>query len=147
LLHELTTNQKGLVAETAIIHEAVRLGICVSQPLDDERYDLIFDLPRGLVRVQCKWARRLGDVIVVRCYSARRTVHGLRRRVYTGEETDVIAAYCPDVSTCYLLPVNLFSGRTQIHLRLEPSLNNQAEGIHWACEFEFGATLKAFQGP
>ncbi len=73
MLLELTTNQKGLVAETAIIHEAVKLGICVSQPLNDERYDLILDLPIGLVRVQCKWARRIGDVVRVRCYSCRRT--------------------------------------------------------------------------
>jgi PD-(D/E)XK endonuclease len=41
---ELTTNQKGIVAETAIIHEAAKLGIIVSRPLDDARYDLILDL-------------------------------------------------------------------------------------------------------
>ena len=40
----LTTNQLGLVAETAIVHECVKLGVGVSRPLDDERYDLIFDL-------------------------------------------------------------------------------------------------------
>jgi len=43
VLLELTTNQKGLVAETAIIHEAVKLGVGVARPMDDERYDLILD--------------------------------------------------------------------------------------------------------
>jgi len=50
----LTTNQKGAVAETAIAHEAIKLGIGVYRPLCDERYDLIFDLGPTLVRVQCK---------------------------------------------------------------------------------------------
>ena len=63
----LTTNQLGLVAETRIVHECVLLGIGVSRPLDDERYDLILDLRPNLLRVQCKWAKRHGDVIVVRC--------------------------------------------------------------------------------
>jgi PD-(D/E)XK endonuclease len=49
---ELTTNQKGIVAETAIIHEAVKLGIIVLRPLDHARYDLVLDLPSGLLRVQ-----------------------------------------------------------------------------------------------
>jgi len=41
----LTTDQKGAIAETAIIHAAVKLGIGVYKPLaDGDRYDLIFDL-------------------------------------------------------------------------------------------------------
>src|SRR5690242_10395847 len=40
LLSVLTTNQKGLIAETAVMHECAKLGIPVAQPLGDERYDL-----------------------------------------------------------------------------------------------------------
>ncbi len=140
-MHELTTNQKGLIAETALIHEAVKLGVSVERPLDDERYDLIFDFDGTLVRVQCKWARRCGDVVVVRCNSCRRTAGGQRRRPYTSTETDAIAAYCPEVGRCYLIPGALFSGRTQLHLRLERSKNNQTLGINWARNYEFGARL------
>jgi hypothetical protein len=69
---ELTTDQKGAIAETAIVHAAVKLGIAVFKPVvDGERYDLIFDLRDDLVRVQCKWAPLRGDVIAVRCYSSR----------------------------------------------------------------------------
>jgi hypothetical protein len=138
---ELTTNQKGLVAETAIIHEATKLGIGVARPLDDERYDLILDLPEGLLRVQCKWAPELGDVIVIRSCSNRRAREGLRRRVYTSDEVDAIAAYCPSLARSYLLPAQLFSGRAQVHLRLRPSKNNQSARIHWARDYEFGARL------
>ncbi|MBD0348648.1 MAG: hypothetical protein ICV59_05815, partial [Thermoleophilia bacterium] len=79
----LSTDQKGAIAETAIAHAAVALGIGVSKPVGDERYDLIFDLRPRLLRVQCKWAVRLGDVIAVRCYSTRRTATGLLKRGYT----------------------------------------------------------------
>ena len=51
----LTTDQKGAVAETAVVHAATKLGIGVYKPVSDgERYDLIFDLGAELVRVQCK---------------------------------------------------------------------------------------------
>jgi hypothetical protein len=53
LLSVLTTNQKGLVAETAIVHECVELGIGVARPLDDAPYGLILDLGPKLLRVQC----------------------------------------------------------------------------------------------
>ncbi len=65
---ELTTDQKGAIAESAIVHAAIKLGIGVLKPLTDgHRYDLAFDLESGrLVRVQCKWAPLHGNVIVVR---------------------------------------------------------------------------------
>jgi hypothetical protein len=72
----LTTNQKGAVAELAIAHEAAKLGIGVYRGLGDERCDLIFDVGSRLLRVQCKWAARYGDTVVVRLYSARRAREG-----------------------------------------------------------------------
>jgi hypothetical protein len=53
----LTTDQKGAIAELAIAHAALELGVGVSKPLGDQRYDLIFDFGPRLARVQCKWAR------------------------------------------------------------------------------------------
>jgi hypothetical protein len=67
----LTTNQKGAIAELAIAREALKLGIGVYAPYGDERTDLIFDLHPRLVRVQCKWASRKDDIVVVRLYAAR----------------------------------------------------------------------------
>jgi hypothetical protein len=54
----LTTDQKGAIAEAPIALAAIELGIGVSRPLGDERYDLIFDLRARFLRVQCKWASR-----------------------------------------------------------------------------------------
>jgi hypothetical protein len=63
----LTTDQKGVIAELAIARCAAELGIGVWVAHTIERFDLIFDLRPKLVRVQCKWAGRYDEVIVVRC--------------------------------------------------------------------------------
>ena len=100
-MHVLSTNQKGAIAETAVIHAAVRLGIEVYTPVvEGGRYDLILNVSERLWRVQCKWAVMRGDVIGVRFYSSRRSAHGFLKRSYTSEEVDAIAAYCPDLERC-----------------------------------------------
>jgi hypothetical protein len=63
----MTPDQKGSIAETAIVHAAVKLGIGVLKPVSDgERYDLVFDLRPRLIRIQCKWAVRRGELVIVR---------------------------------------------------------------------------------
>ena len=141
----LTTDQKGTIAETAVVAHAVRLGIDVYRPVGEGgRYDMIFDLAGRLTRVQCKWAVRHGEVVAVRCYSARRAPEGLIRRLYTADEIDAFAGYCADLDRAYFLPFERFAGRRQIHLRLSPARNNQKARVHWASDFEFGATLAAY---
>src|SRR4051794_27032304 len=137
----LTTNQKGHVAETAVMHECAKLGIPVARPLDDQRYDLIFDLGATLLRVQCKWATRAGDVIAIRTRTCRRAREGLIHRSYGPEEIDAIAAFCPETGQCYLLPHELSVERVMVQLRLRPTKNNQAAGIRWASDYEFAAKL------
>jgi hypothetical protein len=142
----LTTNQKGAGAETAIAHEAIKLGIGVWRPLSDESYDLILDLRPRLLRVR-KWAVRLGEVVSIRTRRCRRARAGLVHRSYGPDEIDVVAAYCADTATCYLLPHELSVDRTEVQLRLGPARNNQAKGIRWARDYEFGATLTRLLGP
>ena len=49
----LTSDQKGAIAETAIIHEAVKLGIGVLKPVNEGlRYDLVLDVDEQLIRVR-----------------------------------------------------------------------------------------------
>lgn len=144
----LTTDQKGAVAELAIAHAAAALGVGVFRPLTDgERYDLIFDLRPRLLRVQCKWAARIGDVLVIRCRSCRRTREGLVHRGYTRDEIDVIAAYSAQLDRCYFVPLDQFDGKSALQLRLVPARNNQQLGINWAEEFSFDDRLRALLGP
>jgi hypothetical protein len=142
VLPELTTNQKGAIAETKIAAAATELGVEVYRPVaEGGRFDMIFLSGERLLRVQCKWAPRHGDVVVVRCYSCRRAREGMRVRRYTADEIDAFAAYCPELDRCYFLPIERFSRRRNIQLRLAPSLNNQRAGVNWAADFEFAATI------
>ena len=142
----MTTDQKGAIAETAIAAAAIRLGIGVSRPLSPLRYDLVFDIGGRLLRVQCKWAVRQGDVVVVRCYSSRRTANGMDRHSYAADEVDLLAAYCADLDRCWLIPGTRFTGRRHIQLRLAPARNNQRTGVNLARDFEFAATLRPDPG-
>jgi hypothetical protein len=142
----LTTDQKGAIAEAAIAFAAVELGLGVSKPLGDERYDLIFDFGPRLVRVQCKWTPRSGAVILIPCRTSRRGPDGFIRRRYSSDEVDAIAAYCPELRRCYYLRSDSFANRTFVALRLTPTRNNQRLGINWAEDFEFAATLGRHHG-
>ena len=137
----LTTDQKGTIAETAIIFLAAKLGIDVYRPIGEGgRSDMILDLDK-LTRVQCKWAPLHGEVVIVRCYSTRRTRGGLLRRVYEEGEIDALAAYCPELDRCFYLPFDEFGRRSQIQLRLGPTRNNQRQRLNWAEDFDFAARL------
>jgi hypothetical protein len=144
----LTTDQKGAIAESAIVHAATKLGIDVYKPVTEGgRYDLILAIGPKLLRVQCKWAPLHGNVVLVRCRSCRRTRNGLRHRGYTAEEVDAIAGYCADLDRCFFIPAERFDGRFQLGLRIAPSRNNQRLGINLAEDFSFEARLEALVGP
>ena len=110
------------------------------------RYDFISEIGDRLERVQCKSAPRYGDVVVVRCYSSRRSRAGLVRRCYTSDEIDAIAAYCPDLDTCYYIPIATYRGGPEIRLRVAPTRNNQRTGIRWARDYDFAGKLTSHPG-
>src|SRR5436190_1420177 len=141
-LPDMTTDQKGAIAELAIQLAATKLGIEVYKPVaEGGRYDMIFDLEDRLLRVQCKWATRRGEVVVVMCQSARRSADGFIRRPYTSEEVDAIAAYNLELDRCFFIPIARVEGRPEIALCLSPCLNNQKRRINWADDFDLTATL------
>jgi hypothetical protein len=144
-----TTDEKGAIAESAIVHAATKLGIGVFKPMTDGyRYDLIFDLESELARVQCKDAApRVNGVILVRWYSCRRTAAGLVRRPYAIHEIDAVAAYCPHLDACFYLPADRFPGRRQVHLRVEASRNRQVRGVNHADDFRIERLQSGVPGP
>jgi hypothetical protein len=123
-----------------VIVECIKLGIGLAKPLDDERYDLILDVDSKLWRIQCKWAVRQGEVVVIRLYSNRRGPEGMITRRYSAEDVDGFAAYGLETDTCYFMPVT-FARHREVRFRLGPTLNNQAIGIRWASDYEFAATI------
>lgn len=142
-MRELTPNEKGGIAEMAIANAAVREGILVSRPMTEGgRYDLIFDFDTRLWRVQCKWARFKGDVVVIATRTNRTTPNGYVRGTYSSAEIDMFAAYCFDLDEVYLLPIREFDGQSHVHLRLKPCRNQQAVGVKWAEQYRLGAVAQ-----
>ena len=106
---------------------------------ENQRYDLVIDSPEGFVRVQCKTGRLDGGVIRFAACSnnyhhPNRSPDMPYRRHYRGT-ADMFGVYCPDNDKTYLVPVADIGKRAGT-LRLEPTLNNQAQRIRWASDYE-----------
>jgi len=141
-MNELTPSQKGAAAEAAIAAAVIELGLIVLRPLcEGARYDLVIDLEPELVRIQCKLARQLAGVLSVRLQTCRYTPGGYVKTSYSAHEVDAIVAYSPGLHRCFLIPIGEAAGRRAIHLRLDPTKNNQAQGIKWAREYELGPMI------
>jgi PD-(D/E)XK endonuclease len=143
------SNQKGNLAELKIAAAAAELGIAVLAPMTEHgRYDLIFDLDSRLLRVQCKWARRRGDVVAIQ---VRGNYHspsrGYVRSTYSAHDIDAVAAYCRDTETCYMLPIGEVEGMGHLHLRLTPAKNGQLAGVRMASDYELGAVAQLEVAP
>jgi hypothetical protein len=146
-MRDLTPSQRGAVAEAAIA-SAVELGLVVLLPTcDGRRYDLVIDLEPALLRVQCKLAQHLSGVLCVRVSTNRYTPHGYVSTSYTAEQIDAVGVYSPELRRCFLISVDEVSGRRAIHLRVDPTRNNQAERIKWARDYEFDAAIGRLQQP
>jgi PD-(D/E)XK endonuclease len=147
-MDHLTPSQKGAVAEAAITAAAIQLGLVVLRPLcEGGPYDLMFDLDPALLRVQCKLARLLPGVLYVGLQTNRCTPRGYVSTSYAASEIDAVAAYSPHLNRCFLLPINQVECRKAIHLRLDPTKNNQAERIKWARDYEFPAVMQRLKQP
>ena len=80
--------------------------------------------------------------VVGELQTCRHTPGGYVRTKYSAAEVDAIAAYSPGLHRGFLIPISEASGRSAIHLRLEPTRNNQAEGIKWARDYELAPRIE-----
>ncbi|MEA2140583.1 MAG: hypothetical protein QOC91_682 [Solirubrobacteraceae bacterium] len=142
----LTPSQKGAAAEAAITAAVIQLGLTVLRPLcEGRRYDLIVDLEPRLLRVQCKLAKRAGGVLSIRLQTSRYTPGGYVYTSYSADEIDAFGAYSEELKRCFLLPIAEVEGKRGVHLRLDPSGNNQARGVRWASDFELEPMIRTLR--
>jgi antitoxin (DNA-binding transcriptional repressor) of toxin-antitoxin stability system len=139
----LGPNEKGDIAEAEIAAAAIRAGCIVSRPLTDHPpYDLVLEIGRQLLRVQCKWAALRDGVVQLR---VRRCSHsptrGYIRAGYNADEIDAIAAYCDELNECYLLPVELIAEQDCLWLRVDPPRNGQRAALHLAAEYTLSGAI------
>ena len=133
---------KGAIAEAEIAAAAVRLGVPVLRPIADHcRYDLGFEIGDRLLRVQCKWGKLQGDVVVVRVSTCRLTPNGYVKTSYRTSEVDLVGVYCGELDRCFLLPISLVAGKSVLYLRMEPPANGQRACITLAKDYEFAGAV------
>lgn len=127
-----------VMARLIQIYEAVLLPFG-----ENQRYDLVIETDDGFLRVQCKTGRLRGGAIRFPCcsvtYEHASPRKGFSTRDYRGA-ADLFGVYCPETDGVYLVPVECV-GRNSGYLRVEPTKNNQAQGIRWASDYEVKAGL------
>lgn len=140
---EHNPNHKGNVAELSFAAEAARLGLAVYAPMTEHgRADLVLGIGGRLLRVQCKWANRKGDVVSINLATSRRSGDGHVRTTYTADEIDAIGAYCDELQSCFLIPIETAAGKSAMHLRLAPPRNGQRAALNWAEQYRLGAVAQ-----
>ena len=143
-------NHKGNAAELAIAAEAAEIGLEVYMPLTEHgRADLVLGIGGNLYRVQCKWASFDGDVIRARLSSSYYSpTRGYVKTTYAADEVDLIAVHCGELRRNFLLPIEMFAGRSAAYLRLTEPRNNQRAALNWAADYEFqGAVAQLAERP
>jgi len=128
-----TTTLKGELALLKVLLRAVEKNVMMSRPVTDNcRYDLIMDLDGKLSRVQVKYAgagslrKHVQGSFMVQTASVG---HNQRKKRYTANEVDFIAAYSPLTDRVYLLPSCLWEGKSCLSLRYERPKNNVAHYV------------------
>jgi hypothetical protein len=98
-------HQNGAVAEAATIKELNEVGVAVSVPTTEERYDLIADVGDELLRIQvkCGWFYEEGK-LRVELRNATRDSNGDNKKNYYEEcEVDGFIIYNPREDETYFL--------------------------------------------
>jgi hypothetical protein len=123
--------KKGDLAELKVATDLIDRGCQISIPFgEDCDYDLIADYDGRLHRVQVKYTRSDGQIVLVRCRSHSLTNGKVRViKLYTKEMVDWIAVYDCTTERCYYCPSSeLGEGRNILHLRLQPARTASASG-------------------
>ena len=66
---------------------------------------------------------------IVTFVTNRRGPNGYIRTKYTSEEIDAVAAYCPELDVCFLLPIELVDGDGTIHAAARSSRKTGSEPV------------------
>jgi len=108
---------------------------------ENQRYDLVIDTGTDFIRVQCKTGRLENGVIRFNACSS--TYHHPNRasgqpyRHHYRGAADMFGVYCRGNDKVYLVPVEDIGKRLGT-LRIERTLNSQAQRVRWAGDYEIG---------
>jgi hypothetical protein len=132
----MNTKDIGERSEGQVLAALLSAGKVVLMPFgDNQRYDFVIDDAGKFLRVQCKTGHlREGSVIFATCSSSVHRRGGIRR-TYDGD-VDFFGVYCPEMRSCYLIPIVELRGKTRnASLRVDEPKNGQKKGVRWAKDF------------
>jgi hypothetical protein len=62
--------------------------------------------------------------------------------IFAVDEVDGVGAYCPELDTCFYIPIEDVAGKSVTHLRLSPTRNGQRAGVTMADRYHLGAVAQ-----
>jgi PD-(D/E)XK endonuclease len=128
-------NHKGDIAEIMVIATLLQRDYTVLKPVvGHRRYDVVIETEGRFLRVQIKAGRVVREGTTLEFNSRSFSGAGVQRP-YTTDEIDYFGIYCAALGKVYLVPVDAV-GPGKGWLCLEPTRNNQVNGIRWAKDFE-----------
>src|ERR687888_2551046 len=144
------SKRKSNACEARVLYVLARAGLDVLVPWgDNARYDLVVDIGRRFLRIQCKTGRVTNNGCVrFRTYMIGRD----RSRVtyYTAEEIDYFGVWCLDTDAVYLVPYADIRKRSQPHVRVDvprpgSTGGRQSTKVRWAGRYEASGVIEGWQ--
>jgi PD-(D/E)XK endonuclease len=135
----LASNLLGALAVEKVVYRAIVKGWTPCRPLLECRYDLILDDGFKPYRVQVKYAgqktpKQASGVIPVGLKKWR-TDGRPPLLCYTTEEIDALLVYVPTIDEIFWFGPEVFAGRQNLYIRLEPTRNGQQKGCLMAANY------------
>jgi PD-(D/E)XK nuclease superfamily protein len=125
----LTSKQRGELAEMMFMVKAAQKGFATAKPYgDSRRYDFILDVGKRLWRVQVKSssAKQYGSYMV----NLQRNANG-EVVPYDASEIDFVVAYVMPCDAWFVIPVEAIYGRQSAKLCLHGNPRSGRLGKYW----------------
>ena len=123
----MDTRQKGEVARLKVQLRAAELGAVVSIPTTEVRYDAVVDWAGRLYKAQIKYAGAIypfcsGVIFLNLCKGDK------IKKQYLDTEVDVVLVYLPTSDSVYWFGPEVFHGKHNLSIRMEPTKSGQSKG-------------------
>lgn len=129
------SNSKGSIGQAFIVAHLLENDYNVLVPVQDGLpYDLVIERQGQYRRLQCKY--RKADKGAIKVPKRNNDYRGVGTTVYSQENIDGFAVFCPDNRQIYYVPVlELDAISKNLCLRIEAPKNQQVKGVRNAADY------------
>lgn len=134
------TKDKGDIGVAVIIADLYKKGLKVLTPMSEHLpFDIVAYDPASddFYKVQCKYSKLSNkNTVYVKLVTSYATQHGSFSSRYKKNSFDVIATYCPEMSSVYYISSEFADTyKSGITLRTESASNKQEVSVNYAKDF------------